>query len=69
MLKEQDYLIRESHVGSFMRRVTLPEGVDSEKIHAKYANGVLEISMPIHITETGRKIMIEGGETKVGMLR
>lgn len=32
--------------GSFHRSVSLPEGVETEKIDAKYQNGVLEIHIP-----------------------
>ncbi len=32
--------------GSFYRRLSLPADADSDKIQAKYENGVLEVSMP-----------------------
>lgn len=61
--KEENYLIRESQYGSFVRRLTLPEGVNTEKIHASYENGVLRISMPMEKkVAAGRKVLIEGPE-------
>ena len=61
--KEKDYYLRESQYGSFLRRLTLPEGVNTEKIHAAYRDGVLEITMPMaKKLPTGRKVMIEGHE-------
>jgi len=66
--KEEDYLIRESQYGSFIRRLTLPEGVDAGEIHAMFEDGVLRISMPIEKKlAAGRKVLIEGpGEGKKG---
>jgi len=61
--KEKDFSLRESQYGSFMRRLTLPEGVNTEKIHASYHDGILEITMPTEKKiSTGRKVMIEGRE-------
>jgi HSP20 family protein len=65
-VKEVDYLVRESQYGSFIRRLTLPEGVNTEKIHASYENGILEITMPMEKRISGRKILIEGREEKKG---
>jgi HSP20 family protein len=61
--REEDYFIRESQYGSFIRRLTLPEGVNTEKIHASYEDGVLRISMPVEKKlAAGRKVLIEGAE-------
>lgn len=61
--KDHEYLVRETHFGSFRRRLMLPEGADAEKIQAICKNGILEISVPLGRKETGgRKIKIEGGE-------
>jgi len=59
--KEDDYYIRESQYGSFVRKLTLPEGVNTEHIHAKFEDGILFVSMPIEKKLTaGRKVLIEG---------
>ncbi len=61
--KDHDYLVRETHFGSFRRRLMLPEGADADRIQAICKNGILEISMPVGRKETGgRKIQIEGEE-------
>ena len=61
--KEQDYHLRESRYGSFVRRLTLPEGAKSEDVHASYDNGVLEITVPVDQKAiSGRKVLIEGPE-------
>jgi len=61
--KEEDYFIREAQYGTFVRRLTLPEGVNTEKIHAAYDNGMLRISMPLEKKlTTGRKVLIAGPE-------
>jgi HSP20 family protein len=56
-----DYLLKESRLSSFERRMTLPEGADIEKAHATYQNGLLEVTVPVNKAEFGgRKIPIEG---------
>jgi HSP20 family protein len=60
--EEEDYFLRESHYGSFLRRLTLPDEADTEKIQASYENGVLKITMPIAKAITGRKIEIQAPE-------
>ena len=65
--KEEDFLLRESQYGSFLRRLTLPDGVDSDKVQAKYDNGILMITMPMTKKLTGgRKVLVEGGVGKLG---
>ncbi len=59
--EEANYLLRESHLSSFERRMTLPAGADTDKAHATYTNGLLEVTMPVKTPElSGRKIPIEG---------
>jgi HSP20 family protein len=58
-----DYLLRESHYGTFERRLALPEGADGELAQAAYRDGLLEITMPVTATKPGgRKLVIEGLE-------
>jgi len=62
-VREHEYIMREAHLGSFRRRLMLPEGVNAEMIQASCKDGVLEISMPMEKKSIGgRKIAIEGGE-------
>lgn len=63
-LKEGDYLFKELSYGRFERSITLPEGVDTEKVHAKYNNGFLEITLPASAALAPKKIPIEYVETR-----
>ncbi len=44
--ENEKYSRREFAYHSFRRSFTLPESADSEKIQAKYENGVLEVQIP-----------------------
>ena len=57
--KEADYLRREITYGSFQRSITLPEGVDTDKLNAEYRNGILEITAPIAAAALPRKVEIK----------
>ncbi len=41
--EEREYFVTERNYGSFKRSFTLPEDIDSEKVNAKFENGVLSI--------------------------
>lgn len=59
--EDVDYLLQESHLSTFERRMTLPAGADVDKAHASYHNGLLEVTVPVGEEQTiGRKIPIEG---------
>jgi HSP20 family protein len=45
-VKEENYYRMERSYGSFYRRLPLPEGIQTDKISATYADGVLEVRMP-----------------------
>ena len=45
--KKEDYFRSEREYGSFYRAVPLPEGVKLEDVKAMFANGVLEVSVPL----------------------
>ncbi len=57
--KEQGYLIRERRSTSFTRSFPLPKGVDQDKIDATFKNGVLTVTMPKSVDQSGRKIDIK----------
>ena len=44
---ENGYQRYERTFGSFERRFAVPEGVTEKDIHAKYADGVLELTIPV----------------------
>lgn len=59
--EDVNYLLKESSLSTFERRMSLPTGADIEKAHATYNNGMLEVTVPISEAKlTGRKIPIEG---------
>jgi len=45
-VEEDDYYCCERSYGRFQRDITLPQGVDAEKIKASYKSGVLEVVLP-----------------------
>lgn len=47
--------------GSFVRSLTLPKGVDSDKIVADYCDGVLELRIPKPAEIKPKKIAISSG--------
>lgn len=57
--KEVDYLYREISYGTFKRTLTLPEGVDAEKISADFNNGLLEITAAIAAAALPRRVEIK----------
>jgi HSP20 family protein len=50
--------------GSFVRTLTLPQGVDDEKIAARYSDGVLELHVPKPVAQRPKKIAIGNGSRK-----
>jgi HSP20 family protein len=50
--------------GSFVRTLTLPQGVDSDSIQAGYQDGVLELRIPKPAEQKPKKITIGGGAKK-----
>jgi HSP20 family protein len=46
--------------GSFVRRLSLPKGVDSDKVVADYKDGVLELRIPKRAEAKPKKIAIGG---------
>lgn len=56
--------VRERLMGTFTRRVYLSEHLDSDKIDAGYANGVLTVRIPVLERAKPRKVEISRGESK-----
>jgi HSP20 family protein len=58
------YHVRERRYGSFRRSMTLPEGTDESKIHAKFEDGVLEVRVEgAAIEQAPKRIEIEGSSS------
>ena len=56
--------LTERPYGSFTRTLTLPQGVDEEKIAANYVDGVLELHVPKPVEQRPKKITIGNGAQK-----
>jgi HSP20 family protein len=56
--------LSERPYGSFVRSLTLPKGVDSDKIVADYKDGVLELHIPKPAEIKPKKITISSGSQK-----
>lgn len=54
-IKEEDYYKVETSFGKFERVFTLPDNIDTEKISANSADGVLEIIIPKQEKTTSKK--------------
>jgi HSP20 family protein len=58
--KEKGWYRLERSYGSFSRSITLPDGVDAEKVEANFDRGVLEIRIPKPEERKPRRISIGG---------
>lgn len=45
-VKREDYIYRERRFGTFGRSITLPDGLDTDKVEAKFDNGMLTLTIP-----------------------
>jgi len=53
-----DWIASERFAGSFMRQISLGDGVDADGIAATYENGVLSLSIPLVEKAKARKIEV-----------
>ena len=56
--KDKNYVRRERHYGSFLRSLSLPAGVDSDRITAETHEGVLKVTVPMPAEATKQPITI-----------
>lgn len=56
--KGKDVIHSERYYGKVSRSFTLPQEVDEAKVVAKYADGVLDLSLPLKARAQGRKIAV-----------
>jgi HSP20 family protein len=63
--------VREFTYGSFERTFTLPEGIDATKVKAKFANGMLDLTLPAPVAVAPKKveIQIEGGASQANAVK
>lgn len=57
--KEKNYYYQECYWGEFLRRVILPEEVDSSSVQAELKQGILTITIP-KIEKKKKKIIVKG---------
>lgn len=57
--KEGDYRISERSYGAFSRSLTLPAGIDAEKLTARLEKGVLRLAAPRNGEEKAKTIQIQ----------
>jgi len=50
--------VRERTMGTFTRRLRLPETLNADAVEASYANGVLEVRIPVTEQAQPRKIEV-----------
>jgi len=60
--REKGWYRIERAFGSFNRSLTLPDGVDADRIDASFANGVLEVRIPKPEERKPRRISISSGD-------
>ena len=62
--EDEKLIARERVTGSFTRRLRLGDTLDSEKIEAAFADGVLTVRLPLVETAQPRKVEISTDSTK-----
>jgi HSP20 family protein len=63
--RKEGYYRVERASGSFTRSLTLPEGIDPEKVRANFDRGVLEVRIPKPEQRKPRKVTISAGGESV----
>lgn len=60
--KDKDFHRSERYYGSFLRRIALPCEVQGDKVAAKFADGVLKVTLPKapEAKASGRRIQVTG---------
>jgi HSP20 family protein len=56
--KGEEVIRSERYYGKVSRSFTLPQEVDEAKVTAKYADGVLNLTLPVRAKSAGRKVTI-----------
>ena len=55
------WITRERTSGSFLRQLSLGQGIDTERISASYDNGVLSVMIPVSERAKPRKVSVATG--------
>jgi HSP20 family protein len=54
-----DRLFGEISYGAFERTITLPEGLEADRVRARWQDGILEITVPVSQALMPRKVPVE----------
>jgi HSP20 family protein len=60
---QAQYHVRERRYGTFSRSISLPSGIESDRISANYENGVLRLHLPKAEEIKPKRIQIKAGES------
>ena len=58
------WISSERFAGRYLRQIALGDGIDTERISATYANGVLTVTLPVAERARPRKVSIAVDDTK-----
>lgn len=64
--KDQNYITRERHSGSFYRSVTLPAPINADQAQASFEHGILHLTLPKAEQARPKQIRISGAQTSAG---
>ena len=62
--EQAEWIAQERPSGSYMRQLSLGEGLDLEQIHAHYENGVLSMTIPVSEKAKPRKLEVQSRGTQ-----
>ena len=61
--EEDQVLMSERPQGTFTRQLYLGEGLDAERVNARYEHGVLTLTIPVAEKAKPRKVEVAGGDS------
>lgn len=59
----REWIASERFAGTYLRQLSLGDGVDAERISADYANGVLTVTIPVAERAKPRRIEVASSDT------
>ncbi|GAB2559341.1 Hsp20/alpha crystallin family protein [Leucobacter ruminantium] len=62
------WITRERTSGSFLRQLSLGQGIDTDRISANYENGVLSVMIPVSERAKPRKVAVTTGGVAEGTI-
>ena len=63
------FFVRERRMGTFTRRMRLPENLNADAVEASYDKGVLEVRIPVLEQAKARKIEVRQADDQAGARR